>query len=189
MRKLAAFAAVLAMALAACADDGGEPTPEDIDTPAGEDRADAATDDTGDTAPSPGPESDDGAPGSDELAQGQWYAKTERGVPMALFGPPQTEANLVVRCEGENLVFIRSASIKGEAEMELRAGGETRTITARTRPGPLEQTAGELAADDPFAATLARTAQPIAVRLEDGPFYRVPSHAHLRGVVANCRES
>jgi hypothetical protein len=185
MRRFATAAAAIALALSACADEAPPPEAPETEAPADADgsTADDATDVSPDDAASP-----EDQLGSDEVMQGQWFAKTERGVPMALFGPPQTEANFLVRCEGDELVFIRSTPIDGnEAEMELRAGGETRTITAQPSPGPLPQTTGSLPASDPFAAVLAQTTQPIAVRLDDGPFFRMPSHDHLREVVRNCR--
>lgn len=185
MRLFAISAAATALALSACADEASPPEPPETETPVDDDAG------TGDGAT--GGSSDDAARpedqlGSDQVMQGQWFAKTERGVPMALFGPPQTEANFVVRCEGDELVFTRSKPIDGDqAEMELRAGGESRTISARPNPGPLAQTTGRLPASDPFAAVLAQTTQPIALRLDEGPFFRMPSHDHLRQVVRKCR--
>jgi hypothetical protein len=185
MRRFATLAAAVAVALSACADEAPPPKAQETEAPVVTDNGTA--DDATDAPP------DDAAPpedqlGSDEVMQGQWFAKTERGAPMALFGPPQTEANFLVRCEGDELVFTRSTPIDGnEAEMELRAGGKTRTITTQPSPGPLPQTTGRLPASDPFAAVLAQTTQPIAVRLDEGPFFRMPSHDRLREVVRNCR--
>lgn len=187
MRRYTVLAAAATLVLAACGDDAAEPAGDE----AGAEEALADTRDTerdtADAGPPPGPAGDDGVLGSDRVEQGQWFSKTERGVPMALFGRPQTEANFVVRCEGDELVFVRSLPIEGEeTEMTLMAGGETRTLTARQRPGPVPQTTARLPADDPFAAVLARTTDPIAVRLEDGASKRMPSHQALRHVVANC---
>lgn len=185
MRRFASSVAAIALALSACADEAPPPQTPETETPIDVDGSPAG----GTTEVS----SDDPAPsgdqlGSDEVMQGQWFAKTERGVPMALFGPPQTEANFLVRCEGDELVFSRSTPIDGDqARMELRAGGETRTIIAQPTPGPLPQTTGRLPASDSFAAVLAQNTESIAVRVGDGPFFRMPSHERLRELVRNCR--
>lgn len=186
--RFTAIAAVVTLALTACGDGETEQAGDsDVATDSGTSEPIPDPGTTDDAGPPPGPEGDDGVLGSDEVSQGQWFAKTERRIPQALFGAPQTEANFLVRCEGEELVFIRSAPIEGEeADMTLMAGGQTRTITARERPGPLAQTAGSLRADDPFASVLAETTEPIAVALEDGPSYRMPASAALRDVVSNC---
>lgn len=179
-------AALAALALAACGDT--EPADEASRNAASVEPVPAAPlAGSEPQSPSPAP-GDDGTLGTDEVAQGQWYAKTERGIPMALFGPPQTEANFVVRCEGEQLVFVRGLPIEGEqADMTLMAGGETRTVTARARPGPLPQTTARLPASDAFARVLARTTEPIAVAVgAGGEPYRMPSSAALRSVVSEC---
>lgn len=132
--------------------------------------------------------SDDGVLGSDRVAQGSWTSKTERGVPMALFGEPQTEADFTVRCEDDTLVFARSALLpEAEAEMRVMAGGNTRQLVASTQEGPVPQVTARLPASDAFAGTLARTTDPIAVSVGDGgETYPMPSSPELRGVVTEC---
>lgn len=136
----------------------------------------------------PTPAGDDGTLGSDRVAQGSWTGKTERGVPMALFGEANTEAAFSVRCEDDTLVFGRSALLpSGEAAMRLMAGGETRRLVANAQEDPLPQVTARLPAADPFAGTLARTTEPIAVAVGDGgETYPMPSSPVLRGVVADC---
>ena len=125
--------------------------------------------------------------GNDALAEGQWYAKTERGVQMAMFGPPRSEALFSVRCEDSELVFSRGVPAEGDAvTMDLAVGDETRTIAATAQQDPLPRVTGSLLAKDPFTETLASLSQPIAVRVGDGPTLRIPAHEHLREVAANC---
>lgn len=182
MRRFVALAPAVALALSACADEA--PPPEAPETEASPDT------DAGEATDVPSEETAPPADqlGSDRVMQGQWFAKTERGAPMALFGPPQTEAGFSVRCEGASLVFARGVNVEpGPVEMRLMAGGETRTITAQARTDPLPQVTGRLPADDPFAATLAQAREPIAVQVGDGASFRMPAHETLREVVGNCR--
>lgn len=183
MRTFAAIAAA-SLALAGCGQDGTE---------ADQDAIDAQPDDTGedfvDAGPPPGPQGDDGVLGSDAVMQGQWFSRQMAGNPAALFGPPQSEAGFSVRCAGDDLVFTRSALVEGggEVEMELMAGGRTRTIAANAQVDPMPTVTGSLAASDSFAAVLAETTEPIAVAVAGGPSLRMPAHQYLREVVGNCR--
>lgn len=146
-----------------------EPVPERIDEP----------------APAP---TDDGTLGSDRVVQGSWTAKTEGGVPMALFGEANTEAAFSVRCEGDTLVFARSALVPAAgASMRLMADGTTHRMNARAEEDPLPQVTARMPAADPFALTLARNTSPIAVAVGDGgETYPMPSSPALRGVIADC---
>jgi hypothetical protein len=175
------------LALAACAEsepvDEARPTPvpsvalpEDVGRPV----VPPAT--TGAVA-----EDGDESPGSGVLAEGEWFAKTERDVPMAMFGPPDGEALFSVHCENSRLVFTRSGIPEGRARrMALIAGGDTRRIDATAVHEPLPRVTASLHASDPFAETLASVTQPIAVRIDGGPALRIPAHEHFRAVAANC---
>lgn len=176
---------IFAVALVACGDT--EPAEEASRKAATVDPVPAGPLADSPVPPSPTPP-DDGTLGSDRVAQGSWSGKTERGVPMALFGQPQTEAAFSVRCEDDTLVFGRSAIVtEGEAAMRLMAGGTTRRLAARAQEDPLPQVTASLPASDPFAGTLARTTEPIAVAIGDGgETFRMPSSPVLRGVVADC---
>lgn len=180
MRRIATWLAGT-LALAACAD--AEPVDETEPTPVASEALPEAVVDrrlpSRDASPTPG--------SGGALAQGQWFAKTERGVPMALFGPPQSEAVFSIRCDEGELVFARSVMARGDSvTMDLEAGGETRTIVATPQQDPLPRVTGSLLADDPFVEFLATTTQPIAVRVGDGPSLRIPPHDHLRELAANC---
>lgn len=143
----------------------------------------------GATTESPEPELvDDGIAGSESVMQGDWIAREAWGVPAALFGSPRTEASLAVRCEGENLVFIRSARVdEGTATMNVGAGEVVRGLPAVASIDPLPSVRAKLAVSDELAATLANTVRPITVRIDDGPQMNVPASATLRRVVTECR--
>lgn len=175
---------VFAVVLAGCGDT----------KPAAEVREDAATiqpvreriaDSTPTASPTP---TDDGTLGSDRVVQGNWTSKTERGTPIALFGQAGTDAAFSVRCEGDTLIFARSALLTAsEAAMRIMAGGKTRRLAARVQGEQLPQVTARLPAADSFAGTLARTTDPIAVAIGDGgEAYRMPSSPALRGVAAGC---
>lgn len=137
--------------------------------------------------PAPTP-TDDGTLGSDRVVQGSWTGKTERGVPMALFGEPNTEAAFSVRCEGDTLVFARSALVPAAgASMRIMADGTTHRLIAKAEEDPLPRVTARMPAADPFALTLARNTDPIAVAVGDGgETYPMPSSTILRGVIADC---
>ena len=186
MRTIAIYL-VGCLALAACAEsepvDETEPTPVPSEAlPADVARPAELRGDTGAAGVRGGTDA-----GSGQLAEGQWFAKTERGVPMAMFGPPQSEALFSIRCEESELVVARGVTTEDDTvTMDLTAGGETRTIVATARQDPLPRVTGSLLENDPFADMLASVAQPITVRVGDGPSLRIPAHEHLRQVAANC---
>lgn len=188
MKKSIVIMAGAALALSACnnADTGppGEEPQGDVDRSASYGSSSGL-----DKAATPeGPSEEDGTLGSDRVMQGSWISKSMAGDPAALFGEAETEASFSVRCDEGQLVFTRTAALPaGEASMALMAGGEVRTIGAQSTPDPLPTVTGRLPADDSFAAILAETADPIAVRVEDGPSLRMPSSAALREVVSTCR--
>lgn len=187
-------AATVALALAGCGDGGGDVEPVDSETAPAEAVADVEpmTDDASappDRATIGAPMTGDGELGSDAVMQGQWTSKRMAGAPAALFGEPETEAAFSVRCDGETLVFARSALVEGggAVDMALMAGGETRRIDATAQTDPLPQVTGRLPASDPFAGTLAQTSEPIAVSMADGAAYGMPASEALRRLVAECR--
>jgi hypothetical protein len=119
---------------------------------------------------------------------GQWFASKVEGDPAALFGLPETEAEFVVRCAGDELVFSRGIRMRdGPASMTLMAAGKFRTIEATSSADPLPDITGRLEATDEFVTVLAETEDPIMVRIEDGPSLRMPPSRHLRDVIAGCR--
>jgi hypothetical protein len=188
MRTIA-ICLVGSLALAACAEsepvDETRPTPvPTASLPADVARPAELRTDTGTAA-----EGDDQSADSAAVAEGEWFAKTERDVPMALFGPPDSESLFSVRCEGGRLVFARSGIPQGRARrMALMAAGDTRRMDATAVEEPLPRVTASLPASDPFAETLASADQPISVRIDGGPALRIPAHEHFRGVAANCRE-
>ena len=130
----------------------------------------------------------EGASGSAEVAEGQWFAKSERGSGMAMFGAPYSEAQFSIRCEGDALVFGRSAQLPaGRAEMQLTAGGTTRQLSATAQEDPLPLVTASLPASDAFAGVLAGTTEPIGIVVgEGGEMFRVPSSPAFRQVAADC---
>lgn len=126
-------------------------------------------------------------PSPGQVAEGSWTGKTMASAPAALFGGPDMDASFSVRCEDSTIVFARTALLPaGEASMSITAGGETRRLAARTQEEPMPQVTARLPAADPFAATLARASDPVAVTVGQGERYTMPSSPVLRGVVAGC---
>ena len=130
----------------------------------------------------------EGASSSAEIAEGQWFAKSERGSGMAMFGAPYSEAQFSIRCEGDALVFGRSALIaSGDAAMRVTTGGTSKRLAAQAQEDPLPVVTGRLPASDEFAGILARTTEPIGIAVGDGgEIFQVPSSPAFRGVVADC---
>lgn len=180
MRQIAMLLAGT-LALASCGD--AEPVDEIEPTPVPSESLPA---DVVDERLSP-PDAGAAPGGNDALAEGQWYAKTERGVQMAMFGPPDSEVLFSVRCEGNELAFgLGVGRASGPATIEIAAGGETRRIAATAQQDPIPHASGRIPADDPFAAVLAEATGPIAVTIDGDPALRVPAHESMRQVVADC---
>lgn len=180
------------LAVSGCAEADDEALVETETAGEVSDTADSATDEvagaTDPLAGDPAAEDGDRTSGADRTMQGRWSTKQMAGVPAALFGEAQTEAGFWVRCEGDELVFARSAwEPAGAIDMTLMADGETRTITANSSPDPMPTITGRLSAGDAFAATLAEVSEPIAVRVGGGAAFRMPASAAFREVVSNCR--
>lgn len=188
MRPIASIAAASMLALTACGEESRDDGPAETDSPS---QANGKVPDP--PAPSsPTPDEpdtrDDGKLGSDAVMEGEWFTKRMAGAPAALFGPPESEAAFTVRCAGRDLVFTRGVRIAegGPVDMTLMAGGETRRIEATAKTDPLPSVTGRMEASDPFAQILGSTTQPIAIAVDNGPTFSMPSSAGMREVVSNC---
>jgi hypothetical protein len=124
---------------------------------------------------------------ADRRSRNQWAVRTMVGGPAALFGAAQSEALFVVRCEGNDLVFVRSVRLPaGPASMQVTIRGESYEIEAQSTPEPAPQVAGRLGIGEPLAQTLATTRDPIDVSIQGAPSLRVPASPQLREVVSGC---
>lgn len=191
MRQLILTAACTAT-LAACADSQPADAPSEGEDLSGTNLSSGYDSSSGlpkvpPPAPDPAAPEQESTLGSDRVMQGRWFARDMAGSPAALFGEPETEAQFSVRCEGEELIFSRSVTMRpGPASMALMARGKVHTIDATARTDPIPSVTGRLAASDAFAQTLGQATQPIAVRIESGPALRMPVSEALRTVIEGC---
>ena len=125
---------------------------------------------------------------SADLAVGQWFAKTERGSAMAMFGAPYSEATFSVRCEGRSLVLMRDAQVPpGRTVMQVTAGGITRELAANSQQDPMPQVTAMVSVGDSLAGDLARTTEPVVITVAgSSEVFRLPSSPEFRGAVRSC---
>lgn len=126
---------------------------------------------------------------SGELTGGEWFYKEEG--PMALFGPPNTEALFGLRCvAGDREVVIqRSGTLPEEnslAEIALYTNEGNRQYIAQASDGPLPMLEAHLTAQDMFLDDLAH-ADRLTVTVTGGEPLKMPGDAAIGRLVKGCR--
>jgi len=123
------------------------------------------------------------------LASGDWiYRKDQRGS-LALFGRPNSNATLLIRCDqNQKRIFIsRVGSVGNGASMTLRASSGLQTYPARNSGGNVPYAAISIAPDDYMLDRIAFSRGRFAVQTTDQTSLAIPIWPEFTRVVEDCR--
>ncbi|MBR0553356.1 hypothetical protein [Stakelama marina] len=180
-------ALLVALALAGC---GGDEAAPQNRSPASN-RADAAAPSTEPpVANTPGALPAPEFAGAD-MAKGSWTSKTLAGGSAALFGPSESEARFIIRCDPDShqIVFIRSGAMPvQDAMMHIATDTGATAFPAHAADTQAPEVRAESSPTLPFVGeTLAANPARIAVKLGDDPALVMPGDPAIGRVIHGCR--
>ena len=116
---------------------------------------------------------------------GDWYY--EAGA--ARFGPPQSEALLVLRCDrvARTVDVVRTGSPPAATQMTIRTETMERGVSAAPVGGPLPTLVARIPARDPLLDAMAFSKGRFAVEAPGLATLYVPSYPEVTRVIEDCR--
>lgn len=122
------------------------------------------------------------------LSPGQWFYRDEPAASQALFGPPNSEASFVVRCERatRQIVLQRQGVTTGNT-MTIRTSFGARNFPLSVRTEPLHYVYTRIGANDPFLDSMAFSRGRFSVQVPGTPMLIIPSWPEPARVVEDCR--
>lgn len=166
----------LCLALAACVPPPpAPPTPAPAPAPAPQ------------PAPSPSPTAPPFAGNWIDAPQtpGEWFY--DAGA--ARFGPPQSEALLVLRCDraGGVVELARSGTAPAATQISVRTETMERGVAAVSTGGPLPTIVARIPARDPLLDAMAFSRGRFAVEVSALPTLYVPAYPEVTRAIEDCR--
>ncbi len=121
------------------------------------------------------------------LSQGSWYYSSQQGGSQALFGPANSEAAFIVRCDlaRREVSLAREGSSTGPITVRTTYGA--RSLPATARPEPLPYLSASLPARDRFLDSMAFSRGRFTVEVPGQPMLIVPAWAEPARVIEDCR--
>lgn len=107
----------------------------------------------------------------------------------ARFGPPQSEALLVLRCDRPNGVVevVRAGTAPGATQMSIRTETMDRGVAVTPSPGPLPTIVARIPARDPLLDAMAFSRGRFAVEITGLPTLYVPAYPEVTRAIEDCR--
>lgn len=123
------------------------------------------------------------------LTAGDWRYAPEASGSAALFGVPQAQALLTVRCERPQgtVTLVRPGAAPAAVPVTITTTEGTRAFSALPEPGALPTLVVRLSARDPYLDTLAFSRGRLAVEAAGLPTLYVPSWPEIGRVIEDCR--
>lgn len=121
------------------------------------------------------------------LTPGSWYYSAQAGGSQALFGPRNSEAALIVRCDlaRRQVTLLREGAASGPLTVRTTSGARSLPGTARSEPMPY--LSASVAADDRFLDSIVFSRGRFTVETPGRPMLIVPSWAEPARVIEDCR--
>ena len=122
------------------------------------------------------------------LSSGNWYYRDEGTASAAMFGPPNSEASFIVRCDrsARQVTLSREGTTTG-SNMTVRTSAGARNLAVTVRTEPLPYVSGSLAANDRFLDSIAFSRGRFTVEVPGTAMLVMPSWAEPARVVEDCR--
>jgi len=122
------------------------------------------------------------------LTAGNWYYRNEGTVTQAAFGPPQSEASFVVRCDrARRQVTLSRAGIMAENMMTVRTSNGARNFPLSVQAEPLPYMYASLAASDRFLDGMAFSRGRFTVEVPGTAMLVLPAWPEPARVIEDCR--
>lgn len=138
--------------------------------------------------PPPTPAPPPPAPGWEDapLTPGAWVYSSEASGSQALFGPPQSEALFLLRCDRASRRVTLSREGTGSA-LTIRTTSAARTLPATSRTEPLAYLSASVAASDPLLDAIAFSRGRFAVDVPGMARLVLPAWPETARVAEDCR--
>ena len=167
-----AFAAGLAVGCSSPEETGDAEAPEPVAT----------------QSPTPTPTTTNTPTDGQPLAEGEWFIEESASGASAAFGPPQTEAVLLIRCDKptRTLTLTRAGDAEQAQTYTIEAGGQAATLDMEPVGGPLPTLEAEI---DPGASVFSGFTEAggvITMTSPDGEALRVPTAPGISRVFEAC---
>jgi hypothetical protein len=116
---------------------------------------------------------------------GDWYYQAGA----ARFGPPQSEASLVLRCDraAGAVEIARSGQAAAPLQMVIRTEAIERGVAASPAGSELPAIVGRVPARDPLLDAMAFSKGRFAIEVAGLPTLYVPSYPEVTRVIEDCR--
>lgn len=121
------------------------------------------------------------------LTQGDWHYRNEGGASQALYGPPNSEALFIVRCEASRQVTLSKAGTPSSPALTIRTTSDAKTFPATVRTEPLAYASTSLAANDRFLDAIAFSRGRFTVEMPGTPMLVLPTWPAPARVIEDCR--
>lgn len=127
-----------------------------------------------------------------EPMQGAWYYKDTPGGPVALFGPPNTEASFTLRCDSQGervaISFPAGRNLTPQMGYTLELGPETRSFDADLQDQGLTLYQDYLPLDDPWVEKLEDYDGNIRFTAEARSPMTLPASTEMQRAIQRCRD-
>lgn len=122
------------------------------------------------------------------LTPGSWFYRDEGTASAAVFGPPNSEASFIVRCDraARQVTLSREGATNG-GNMTIRTSAGARNLLVSARTDPLPYVSGNLPANDRFLDSIAFSRGRFTVEVPGTPMLVLPAWAEPSRVVEDCR--
>ena len=130
----------------------------------------------------------DAAPDGQPFTAGQWYVEQQPSGTVAKFGPPQTEATLMVACDraSQEVTLTRAGSASAVQTHVIESGGRAARIDMAPGATELPTLTATVAPNAPVFAGFVQPGGAIMFTDPEGEVLRVPSAPGIRHVFEDC---
>ena len=122
------------------------------------------------------------------LTPGNWYYRSEAATSQALFGPANSEASFLIRCEraSRRVTLSREGATTGNA-MTVRTTSTSRSLPVTAQTEPLAYVSAVLPANDRLLDAIAFSRGRFTVEVPGLPMLVIPSWPEPARVIEDCR--
>jgi hypothetical protein len=120
------------------------------------------------------------------LTPGGWVYSNQGASAQALFGPANSEAHFVVRCDRASRQVVLSRPGEGNA-LTIRTSFGARAFPATAQRTPLAMVSASLPADDRFLDSMAFSRGRFTVEMAGAPMLVIPAWPEPARVIEDCR--
>jgi hypothetical protein len=122
------------------------------------------------------------------LTPGSWVYSSQGGTTQALFGPANSEANLIIRCDrARREVSLWREGLTSGNMMTVRTSYGARNLPLSVQAGPLAYVYASVPASDRLLDQIAFSRGRFTVEVPGRPMLVIPAWAEPARVVEDCR--